>query len=251
MCLVLTKMPAPVLAETVAGWPFVPSNDNMTNGKIKSGWTYIYSHYMGTFRINDNGTVSPSRIAKTPFYMEHLGKDKNYIHAPNGGYLSYKGNSSDVGAPIIISDKPCTWIVYVDNSDGTIRYVFSPDKNYKYFIKTWGYCNEKQDSKITLGSILITAECKFTVSNYVSPETMPEWWEDYKSGKSAPTNTNQNQSVYVDIDVPAGLANTNKEEWMVLSETNIMRAQAGLPLLVTYNLMQKMAGVRVDELIKS
>jgi len=116
----------PALAATETGWPFVPSNENMTNGKIKSGWNYIYSHDMGTFRINDNGTVSPSKIAKIPFYMEHLGKDEYYIHAPNGGYLAYKGNVSDTSAPIIISDKPCKWVVYVDNSDGAIKYVISP-----------------------------------------------------------------------------------------------------------------------------
>ncbi len=50
--------------------------------------------------------------------------------------------------------------------------------------------------------------------------------------------------------VPANLAYTTQEEWDVLQLTNIERAKEGLPLLVTFDLMQKVGGVRSDELVE-
>lgn len=51
--------------------------------------------------------------------------------------------------------------------------------------------------------------------------------------------------------VPAQLDNTTIEEWDVLRYTNIERAKANLPLFVTFDRMQKMAGIRSDELVDS
>ncbi len=50
---------------------------------------------------------------------------------------------------------------------------------------------------------------------------------------------------------PKALDNTTQEEWDVLRYTNIERAKAGLPLLITFDRMQKMAGVRSDELVQA
>lgn len=48
---------------------------------------------------------------------------------------------------------------------------------------------------------------------------------------------------------PKGLANISQEEWDVLRFTNIERAKNNLPMFVTFDVVQKGAQVRADELI--
>lgn len=173
------------------GWPFVPSDKNMTNGKVKSGWAYIISHDDGKFRVNDDNTVSPSRRFNKPFYFEHLGNDKYYIHAADGGYLAYKGKVTDQSAPILISETPFKWFLDGYNEGGVLKFALVPDANHKYVIRTWGLCTETQDSRITLHNTLngnaSRDDCKFIVSTWVDQNTIPQWWFDYKDGKPAPT----------------------------------------------------------------
>lgn len=173
-------------------WPFVPSDKNMTSGKIKSGWAYIISHDDGKFRINGDKTVSPSRRFNEPFYFEHLGDDRYYIHAANGGYLSYKGKVTDPSAPIVISDTPCKWFLDAYNEGGYRTFALVVDSNHKYVIRTWGYCNETQDSQITLHNTrngdAYLRDCRFIISTSVDQNTIPKWWFDYKEGKEAPAS---------------------------------------------------------------
>lgn len=251
LCVAVSFLPVPAAAAN-DGWPFVPSEKNMTNGKIKSGWAYIYSHDLGTFRVGDDGYVSPSRKTAAPFYFEHLGNDKYYIRAAYGGYLSYKDKIQQT-APIIISDTPCKWFLDAYNEGGVRRFALVTDGNHRFVIRTWGLCNENQDSRITLHDTLDgtanMADCRFTVSDWVDESSIPQWWKDRKAGKDAPGEGVGAPSAFG--GVPAGLANTSREEWDVLRLTNVERARAGLTMLVTFDKMQKMAGVRSDELLKS
>lgn len=50
--------------------------------------------------------------------------------------------------------------------------------------------------------------------------------------------------------VPKSLANTTQEEWDILQLTNIERTKKGLSILMTFDLMQKIGGIRSDELVK-
>lgn len=181
----------PNTGATASSWPFVPSNKNMTSGKIPSGWAYIISHDDGKFRVNGDKTVTPSRRFNDPFYFEHLGNDRYYIHAAYGGYLSYKGNVTDNSAPIVISDTPCKWFLDAYNEGGYRTFAIAPDVNHKYVIRTWGLCYENQDSRITLHNTrngdAYLRDCRFIISTQVPQNTIPQWWFDYKDGKSAPT----------------------------------------------------------------
>lgn len=48
---------------------------------------------------------------------------------------------------------------------------------------------------------------------------------------------------------PKELANISQEEWDVLRYTNIQRAKAGLPMLVTFDIIQNAAGTRAEEIV--
>ncbi len=48
---------------------------------------------------------------------------------------------------------------------------------------------------------------------------------------------------------PKELANTSQKEWDVLRLTNIQRAKAGLPLLVTFEAVERAAGIRAGEIV--
>lgn len=69
LCMALTMLLPTVTASAAANWPFVPSDKNMTNGKIKSGWYIIYSWDNGTLRVS-SGDVVPTRRAKYPSIMQ-------------------------------------------------------------------------------------------------------------------------------------------------------------------------------------
>ncbi len=55
--------------------------------------------------------------------------------------------------------------------------------------------------------------------------------------------------VYGQSTVPAGLDNTSMEDWNVLRLTNNERMRAGLPILLTNNMMQYAASMRAYELL--
>ena len=256
-----------VTTGSIGGFPFVPSNINMTNGSIKSGWAYIITHDMGFFKENSKGIVGPTR-EYTLYYIEHLGNDKYYIRAANGGYLSYLGKPRDV-AQIIISDKPCVWKVYAANISGKIEYNFAADGDTNCLLATWCYCYETMDTQVTLKWYSRTwgfmkDKANFTIGSSVATGDIPKWWKDYKAGKTKPSYEVNETKVYnsknsdkptdsvgkvkTQTSVPAGLPNTSQREWNAIQLVNIERAKAGLTLLVTFDKMQIMSGVRSNEL---
>lgn len=229
-----------------SAWPFVPSTENTTNGKIQSGWYTIYSHDKGLLSISDSGIVSPSRRFQDPFYIEHLGNDVYYIYEAYGKYLSYQGKPT-LGAQIIVSKTPCKWQAE-EFYDWEKKYIFSVYENPDYSIIVYGLCSETEDSmtKLTYMPMLSEPKNYFTLDAQVPEQVIPQWYKDFMAGESAPTDGKEKPKVFG--SVPVGLKNTTQEEWDVLRLTNIERTKAGLPLLVTFDALQKAGGVRADEL---
>ncbi len=195
LVMVLTLLPVSVSASS---WPFVPRDKNLTDGFIKSGWYIIYSHDMGTFRINGSNVV-PSRRATEVFYFEHLGNNKYYIHNSNGKYLSfegnYKGEKPKRAAKIVVSDTACKWVVYTNDEGWYRSYSFATEANTKLEMSTGiERCSDTQDSRLFLTTYLLSSatEARFTLQS--PPEQLiPQWWIEYKNGGKVPTDG----SVYV------------------------------------------------------
>lgn len=195
LVMVLTLMPMAVSAKS---WPFEPSDKNLTDGFIKSGWYIIYSHDMGTFRINGSNVV-PSRRATEVFYFEHLGNNKYYIHNSNGKYLSfegnYKGDKPKRAAKIVVSDTACKWVVYTNDEGWYRSYSFATAADTKLEMSTGiERCSDTKDSRLFLTTYLLSSatEAKFTLQS--APEQLiPQWWNEYKNGGKVPTDG----SVYV------------------------------------------------------
>ncbi len=189
LAMVLTLLPMSVTADS---WPFNPSDKNLANGKIKSGWYIIYSHDMGTFRI-DGSTVVPSRRAKEVFYFEHLGSDKYYIYDPNGNYLAFEGNYAGKkpaeSAGIVVSKTACKWVVYAYNAGGFIEYSIAPEADHGFDISTGiESCTATKDSTLKLTkAVNINFRAKFTVVS-APGELIPQWWQEYKNGGTAPSD---------------------------------------------------------------
>ena len=183
LAMVLTLLPMSASADS---WPFVPSEKNLTDGKIKSGWYLIYSHDMGTFRI-DGSLVLPSRRARNTFYFEHLGDDKYYIYDSNGKYLAFEGNYSGNKpkeyANIVASKTACKWIVYTYNAGGYVEYKFAPLEDHGFDITTGvESCTATKDSKLYLTkSSNIHFRSRFTVVK-APDELIPQWWNNYITG---------------------------------------------------------------------
>lgn len=194
LAMVLTLLPMSASADS---WPFVPSEKNLTDGKIKSGWYLIYSHDMGTFRI-DGSLVLPSRRARNTFYFEHLGDDKYYIYDSNGKYLAFEGNYSGSKpkeyANIVASKTACKWIVYTYNAGGYVEYKFAPLADQGFDITTGvESCTATKDSKLYLTkSSNIHFRSRFTVVK-APDELIPQWWNNYITGGDEPTD----QEVYI------------------------------------------------------
>lgn len=173
------------------GWPFVPSDKNMTNGKIKSGWAYIISHDNSKFRVNDDKTVSPSKRYNYAFYFEHLGNNKYYIHAAYGGYLAPQGKVTDKSVPVVISETPFKWFLDGYNEGGVLKFAIVSNDNSKHVLKILMRTDDySQENIVALGntaSSSVPNESKFVVSTSVAQNTIPNWWLDYKAGKPAPT----------------------------------------------------------------
>ena len=187
MLLILLPMSA-----SADSWPFVPSEKNLTDGKIKSGWYLIYSHDMGSFRI-DGSLVLPSRRARNPFYFEHLGDDKYYIYDSNGNYLAFEGNYTGKKpaeyANIVASKTACKWVVYTYNAGGYIEYKFAPAADRGFDITTGiESCTATKDSKLYLTKTSeIHFRSRFTVIN-APVELIPQWWNEYKNDGEASTD---------------------------------------------------------------
>lgn len=231
-------------------WPFVPSTKNTTNGCIKSGWYFIVSHDLGQFSISDSGMVRPSRRTEAPFYIEHLGGDVYYIREAYGKYISYN-DTAKIGAQVVVNTTPTKWKIYMDY-DGQKKYTLRLNSNKDLALMTYGRCDENQDSMVKLSEQLmswssVNSQAQFTIDNGSIDRYIPQWYKDLKNGLDAPSETEKPSKFG---DVPAALKHTTKEEWDVLRLTNIERAKAGLPMLVTFDSLQKAAGVRSDELMK-
>ncbi|HHV30410.1 MAG TPA: RICIN domain-containing protein [Clostridium sp.] len=182
--------PLKVITEVSGGFPFVPSNKNMTNGIIKSGWAYIYTRDYGSIAPSNGGVVSPTRSFPL-YYFEHLGDNKYYIHTANGGYLSYLGPLKS-NATIIISDKPCEWKIYGQNAGGYIEYNFNVASDTTYYLKLWGGDGEETtDSNVALvkdkANRFQRDGAQLTIRTQVADEDIPQWWKEYKKGKTEPT----------------------------------------------------------------
>lgn len=192
LCMALTMLLPTVTASAAANWPFVPSDKNMTNGKIKSGWYIIYSWDNGTLRVS-SGDVVPTRRAKEVFYFEHLGSNKYYIRDSNGNYLSFDGNSAGKKpkhhAKIVASKTACKWIVYANNAGGYIEYAFALDANHDFDISTGVVrCTDTEDSQLFIfEKAKVTPRSKFTVLS-APDELIPQWYKTYKNGGKAPTD---------------------------------------------------------------
>ncbi|HHV98305.1 MAG TPA: hypothetical protein GXX36_01825 [Clostridiaceae bacterium] len=182
-----------VTTDESGGFPFIPGNKNMTNGIIKSGWAYINTRDHGSIASDDKGFVSPSRYGYSPYYFEHLGDNKYYIRAANGGYLSYLGTPKN-NAQIIISDKPCEWKIYAENAWGYIEYNLNVASDTKYYLKLWGGDGEEiMDSKVILGkdtSNRFQRDGAQLTINTLDPnfQGLPKWWREYYvEGKTEPS----------------------------------------------------------------
>ena len=189
LVIVLTLLPMSVSAKS---WPFVPSDKNLTDGFIKSGWYIIYSHDMGTFRFVGSNVV-PSRRATEAFYFEHLGNNKYHIYNSNGKYLSFEGNYAGKKpvrtAKIVISDTACKWVVYTTNAGGYIEYEFATAADTKLEMTTGiERCSDTQDSRLFLTTYKGAGkEAKFTIMS--APEQyLPQWWNEYKNGGKVPSD---------------------------------------------------------------
>lgn len=189
LTMVMTLIPKSVVA---GSWPFVPSENNRTNGKIKSGWYIIYSHDLGTFRI-DGSNVVPSRRAKEVFYFEHLGSNKYYIYDSNGNYLAFEGNYAGKkpiqSAKIVVSESACKWMVYANNAGGSIEYEIASEADHGFNISTGiESCTATKDSKLFLSKEWGgDFRAKFTLVN-APDELIPQWWQEYKNGGTTPTD---------------------------------------------------------------
>ena len=187
MLLVLLPM-----SSSADSWPFVPSDKDLTNGNIKSGWYLIYSHDMGTFRI-DGSLVLPSRKARNSFYFEHLGDDKYYIYDSNGNYLAFEGNYSGKKpveyANIVASKTACKWVVYTYNAGGYVEYKLTPLADRGFDITTGvESCTATKDSKLYLTKTSnIHFRSRFTVVK-APDELIPQWWHDYTNNGEIPTD---------------------------------------------------------------
>ncbi|MEG1878699.1 MAG: S-layer homology domain-containing protein [Pseudoflavonifractor sp.] len=239
--------PAP-RPENTGGWPFVPSPDNKTNGYIHSGWYQIFTHDGGMWHVNEDGMVTPTRRIQYVFYIEHLGNDVYYIYDPTGKYLSFKGDVKQ-RTQVMMSKTPKKWRV-LENFDVQKKYVFSPVENDKFSIFTYGLCSETTDSMVKLNEQVDSTfyKLEYTIQGEGLEHYIPQWYKDFENGLSKPSTTDVTaQKVFG--DAPDALKYTTKQEWDVLRQTNLQRAEAGLPMLVTTDAMQKVAGVRSDELI--
>lgn len=168
-------------------WPFVPSDEKgILSGMVKTGWKYIIANDMSKFRIWEDGVVRPSMRYNYAFYFEHLGNNKYYIRSPYGGYLSYEGKARE-GAQIIISDKPCKWMLQSDYIKPAVYYYISPDIDHNYTLYSSGFDNNTEVNNVTLtkyrwGNI----EQRFDISSSVAEQSIPQWWFDLQEGKPAP-----------------------------------------------------------------
>ena len=189
LTMVLSLLP---MSATADSWPFVPSEKNLTDGKIKSGWYLIYSHDMGTFRIDDS-LVVPSRRARNTFYFEHLGDDNYYIYDANGNYLAFEGNYAGKKpkeyANIVASKTACKWNVYTYNAGGYVEYMFAPLADRGFDITTGvESCTATKDSKLYLTKTSnIHFRSRFTVLE-APDELIPQWWNNYINGGEEPTD---------------------------------------------------------------
>jgi hypothetical protein len=191
--------PLTVTTNASGGFPFVPPK-NMTDGVIKSGWAYIITPDQGSVAPNDKGVVSPSRSGYPPFFFEHLGDNKYYIHGADGGYLSYQGTLKR-GTQIIISEKPCVWKVYSQNAGGYAEYNFNVASNTKYYIRLGvGYMaeDEEEDGEVITYTGVTLGEdtsnrfqrdgAQFTLITLdQSNAGLPQWWKEYVEGRTEPT----------------------------------------------------------------
>lgn len=109
-----------------------------------------------------------------------------------------------------------------------------------------------QDSSRILGSILVgkaksgsdNVVASFTVSAAPSSPATP-------SSPAAPSSPTLTSAPSKSVDYgkpPAALKGMSQEEWDVLRLTNIERAKKGLPLLVTFNVLNEGAGIRAIEI---
>lgn len=248
MCIIMVANDQTVTAPTVNKklWPFVPSSENTTNGKIHSGWYTIYSHDMGMLAISDSGKVNPSRNFQNPFYIEHLGNEVYYIYEAYGKYLGWQGGVAQ-GSQIIVSTTPYKWKIE-QFYDWQKKYRFTTNENTDYVLSVYGTCSGTEDSMARLGYYggLNVPNHFFTLDSLVPEQMIPQWYKDLQAGKSAPTLGKEQPKRFG--DVPVGLKNTTQEEWDVLRLTNIERAKAGLTMFVTFDALQKAAGVRGDEM---
>lgn len=184
------SMPLVVTTDESGGFPFVPPK-NLTDGVIKSSWAYIITSDQGSIAPNDKGIVLPARSGYPPYFFEHLGDNRYYIHAANGGYLSYLGTLKN-NAQVIISDKPCIWIVYSQNAGGYAEYNFHIASDTKYFLKLWGGDGEETtDNNLRISS---TTSKYFQRSGALTINTLtpnnvalPQWWKEYTEGKTEPS----------------------------------------------------------------
>lgn len=260
--------PTAVTTEASGGFPFVPSDKNMTNGLIKSGWAYIMNRDYSYMAPDEIGFVWPTR-EPTPYYFEHLGNNTYYIRTTNGGYLSYLGKAREM-AQVIISNKPCEWKVYSYAESGYVEYNLCVASDPSCILRFWHYCWEYIDTHVTLSKFsanrFLWEGAEVTVSTLMVEAALPQWWKDYKSGKTEPTYkvvetttfdasksdkpTDSIGSVTKKTSIPKELSHTTQEEWDAIQLTNIARARDGLPLLVTFSKMQEMSGVRSDELAR-
>lgn len=168
-------------------WPFVPSDEKgILSGMVKTGWKYIIANDMSKFRIWEDGVVRPSMRYNYAFYFEHLGNNKYYIRSPYGGYLSYEGKARE-GAQIVISDKPCKWMLQSDYIKPAVYYYISPDEDHNYTLYSSGFNVNTEFNNVTLtkyrwGNI----KQRFDISSTVAEQSIPQWWFDLRDGKPAP-----------------------------------------------------------------
>lgn len=176
--------PLTILTNESGGFPFVPGNG--TDGVIRTegGWAYIKTHDDVAFEPSySTGVVGLNRYIYLPFYFEHLGDNKYYIYHANGGYLSYQGTLKK-DAEIIISEKPCVWQVYAQNAGGYIEYNICVASDTHYFIKTLSsgvklaYNNSKSFQR---------DGAQFKIDTWGVVSDIPQWWKEYKEGKTEPT----------------------------------------------------------------
>ncbi len=162
-------------------WPFVPSQEHMTDGMVKSGWKYIITNGQSVLSSKDDKddkSVQASKRFNYAFYFEHLGNNIYYIRGAYGDYLSYAGKASK-GASVFLSDTPCKWMLQSEYVKPAVYYFISPDEDHKLSLSASYSAYLDRYAQLDKNQ-------KFDIMTAVGEDSIPQWWFDLQDGKPAP-----------------------------------------------------------------